>query len=116
MNIDYLCNREALPREERGEDGIKLWYTENFWAPRRYELEERLLDLDESRIKTMDAVGIDMQVTRDQLSRKITCAKHEKPDIRTFSLPPDIPSFDPLRASDSVVMSFRGDSRGILIL
>lgn len=60
--IDYLCNRKELPREERGEDGIKLWYTENFWAPRSYALEERLLDLGESRIKEMDADGIDMQV------------------------------------------------------
>ncbi len=60
--IEYLCNRTELPREERGDDGIKLWYTENFWAPRSYELEDKLLDLGEARIKEMDAVGIDMQV------------------------------------------------------
>jgi 2,3-dihydroxybenzoate decarboxylase len=60
--IDYLCNRKELPREERGDDGIKLWYTENFWAPRSYELEERLLSLGESRIKEMDRDGIDVQV------------------------------------------------------
>ena len=60
--IEYLCNRKELPREERGDDGIKLWYTENFWAPRTYELEDRLLDLGEARIKELDADGIDMQV------------------------------------------------------
>jgi 2,3-dihydroxybenzoate decarboxylase len=60
--IEYLCNREEFPREERGDDGIKLWYTEDFWAPRSYDLEERLLDLGEARIKEMDADGIDMQV------------------------------------------------------
>ena len=60
--IDYLCSRKELPREERGDDGIKLWYTDTFWAPRSYALEERLLDLGEARIKEMDADGIDMQV------------------------------------------------------
>lgn len=60
--IEYLCSRKELPREERGDDGIKLWYTENFWAPRSYELEERLLELGEARIKEMDADGIDIQV------------------------------------------------------
>ena len=60
--IEYLCNRTEFPREERGDDGIKLWYTENFWAPRTYELEDRLLDLGEARLKEMDAVGIHMQV------------------------------------------------------
>jgi hypothetical protein len=60
--IDYLCKRETLPREERGKDGIKLWYTEDFWAPRSYALEERLLELGDARIREMDADGIDMQV------------------------------------------------------
>ncbi|MBW1800814.1 MAG: hypothetical protein JRJ85_08790, partial [Deltaproteobacteria bacterium] len=60
--IDYLCERTEFPREERGKDGIKLWYTENFWAPRSYELEDKLLELGENRIKEMDRLGIDMQV------------------------------------------------------
>ena len=28
--IDYLCSRKEFPREERGEEGIKLWYTDTF--------------------------------------------------------------------------------------
>jgi 2,3-dihydroxybenzoate decarboxylase len=60
--IDYLCSRKEFPREERSDDGIKLWYTDTFWAPRTHALEERLLDLGEARIKEMDEDGIDMQV------------------------------------------------------
>lgn len=60
--IEYLCARKEVPREERLEDGIRLWYTDTFWAPRSFELEEKLLELGEGRIQAMDELGVDMQV------------------------------------------------------
>ena len=60
--IEYLRSRKEFPREDRDENIIRLWYDDKLWAPRSFELEDRLLDLGESRIREMDEAGIDMQV------------------------------------------------------
>ena len=60
--IEYLGKRKVVPREVVQDDIIKLWYDDKLWAPRSSQLQERLLDLGEGRIKEMDAAGIDMQV------------------------------------------------------
>ena len=60
--IEYLRSRKEVPREDRDENIIRLWYDEKLWAPRSFQLEDRLLDLGESRIREMDEAGIDMQV------------------------------------------------------
>lgn len=60
--IDYIRNRTQFPKEVHYEDGIKLWYTENFWAPRSFLLENTVLEMGEKRIAEMDNDGIDMQV------------------------------------------------------
>ena len=60
--IEYLRNRKTVPREDRDESIIRLWYDDRLWAPRSFAVEEKLLDLGKNRIKEMDAAGIDMQV------------------------------------------------------
>lgn len=60
--IEYLGKRKVVPREVVQGDIIKLWYDDKLWAPRSFQLQDRLLDLGEGRIKEMDAAGIDMQV------------------------------------------------------
>ncbi len=59
---DYLLSRKEIPREEIYKDYIRLWYAEKIWEPHGREIEDRLLDLAEGRLKNMDKAGIDMQV------------------------------------------------------
>jgi len=41
---------------------MRLWYAPSIWEPHSPEIDERLLDLAEGRIRTMDEAGIDMQM------------------------------------------------------
>lgn len=60
--IKYLRSRKAPPRETEEEDGLTMWYTDVLCSPRGFEMENKLLDLGEARLKEMDAKGIDIQV------------------------------------------------------
>jgi 5-carboxyvanillate decarboxylase len=59
--IRYLRKRKEPPRESEEEDGLTMWYTETLCSPRGFEMENRLLDLGETRLKEMDALGISIQ-------------------------------------------------------
>lgn len=59
---DYLLARKEIPREEMYKGYVRLWYAENVWEPHGMEIEDKLLDLAEGRLKNMDKAGIDMQV------------------------------------------------------
>jgi 5-carboxyvanillate decarboxylase len=58
----YLFSRKELPREEVYKGYVRLWYEPGIWEPHGVEIEDRLLDLTDTRLKTMDKAGIDMQV------------------------------------------------------
>jgi len=60
--VKYLRSRKDLPREEVTQKNVRLWWTSNMWVPRSFQLEEKILDLGERRIKEMDAAGVDVQV------------------------------------------------------
>lgn len=60
--IEYLCSRREMPREDLDGNIVRLWYSDELCSPRSLNLEARLLDLGEARLKDMDAVGIDTQV------------------------------------------------------
>jgi 5-carboxyvanillate decarboxylase len=59
--IQYLRKRKVPPRETEEKDGLTMWYTETLCSPRGFEMENKLLDLGEERLKAMDAQGITMQ-------------------------------------------------------
>jgi len=59
---DYMLARKEVPREELYKGYIRLWFTPDVWEPHGHELEGRLLDLTEGRLRDMDEAGIDMQV------------------------------------------------------
>ena len=53
--IQYLRSRKVPPRETEQEDGLTMWYNDVLCSPRGFEMENRLLDLGEARLKEMDA-------------------------------------------------------------
>jgi len=59
--IHYLRNRKAPPRETEQADGLTMWYNDVLCSPRSFEMENRLLDLGEARLKEMDEKGITIQ-------------------------------------------------------
>ena len=59
---DYLLSRKEPPREELYKGYVRLWYEPKIWEPHGLEIEDRLVDLSNDRLKNMDMAGIDMQV------------------------------------------------------
>jgi 5-carboxyvanillate decarboxylase len=59
---DYILARKEIPREEMHKGYVRLWYAPGVWEPHGSEIEDRLLDIADSRLKAMDQFGIDMQV------------------------------------------------------
>jgi 5-carboxyvanillate decarboxylase len=59
--IRYLRSRKVPPRETEQEDGLTMWYNDVLCSPRGFEMENRLLDLGEARLKEMDEKGITIQ-------------------------------------------------------
>jgi predicted TIM-barrel fold metal-dependent hydrolase len=62
--VKALSENKGYPRlvEGEGEQDRRLWYADGVGQPFRDFLLKPLLDLDEGRLKMMDAVGIDVQV------------------------------------------------------
>jgi 5-carboxyvanillate decarboxylase len=58
---DYLFSRTEIPREEMHKGYVRLWYAPDVWEPHGVEIEDRLLDIADGRLKDMDNAGIDMQ-------------------------------------------------------
>ena len=59
---NYLFSRQEVPREEFYKGYIRLWYEANIWEPHGQEIEARLLDIAEGRLRIMEQAGIAMQV------------------------------------------------------
>jgi 5-carboxyvanillate decarboxylase len=59
--VHYLRSRKVPPRETKQEDGLTMWYNDVLCSPRGFEMENKLLDLGESRLKEMDEKGITIQ-------------------------------------------------------
>jgi 5-carboxyvanillate decarboxylase len=59
---EYLLSRKETPREEIYKGYVRLWYEPRVWEPHGLEIEDRLLDMSEGRLRNMDNAGIDMQV------------------------------------------------------
>ncbi len=59
--VQYLRKRKEPPRETEEKDGLTMWYNDVLCSPRGFEMENRLLDLGEARLKDMDANGITIQ-------------------------------------------------------
>jgi len=59
--IHYLRNRKVPPKETEQEDGLTMWYNDVLCSPRSFEMENKLLDLGEARLKEMDEKGITIQ-------------------------------------------------------
>jgi 5-carboxyvanillate decarboxylase len=60
--VKYLRSRKEPPLETEDKDGCTTWYNDTVRSPRGFEMEDRLLDLGEARLREMDANGIAMQV------------------------------------------------------
>ena len=63
--VDLLRNNKGFPRymEDRQANRHQLCYSDNVTLQVGGKIGERLFDLGEGRIKEMDAVGVDVQVT-----------------------------------------------------
>ena len=59
--IRYLRSRKVPPRETEEKDGLTMWYNDVLCSPRGFEMENKLLDLGEARLKEMDEKGITIQ-------------------------------------------------------
>jgi len=59
--IRYLRGRKVPPRETEEKDGLTMWYNDVLCSPRGFEMENKLLDLGEARLKEMDEKGITIQ-------------------------------------------------------
>jgi 5-carboxyvanillate decarboxylase len=59
--VKYLRNRKEPPRETEEKDGLTMWYNDVLCSPRSFEMENKLLDLGEARLKEMDEKGITIQ-------------------------------------------------------
>jgi predicted TIM-barrel fold metal-dependent hydrolase len=59
--IRYLRSRKVPPRETEEKDGLTMWYNDVLCSPRSFEMEDKLLDLGEARLKEMDEKGITIQ-------------------------------------------------------
>ena len=59
--VKYLRNRMEPPRETEEKDGLTMWYNDILCSPRSFEMENRLLDIGEARLKEMDEKGITIQ-------------------------------------------------------
>ena len=59
---ECLLSRQEIPREDIYKGYVRLWYAPDIWEPHGLEIEDRLLDISEIRLKIMDKAGIDMQV------------------------------------------------------
>jgi len=59
--IRYLRSRKVPPRETEEKDGLTMWYNDVLCSPRSFEMENKLLDLGEARLKEMDEKGITIQ-------------------------------------------------------
>lgn len=59
---EYMLARKEMPREEFYKGYVRLWYEPNVWEPHGADIEDKLLDLAEGRLRDMDETGIDMQV------------------------------------------------------
>lgn len=59
--VKYLRSRKEPPRETEEKDGLTMWYNDVLCSPRSFEMENKLLDLGETRLKEMDAAGITIQ-------------------------------------------------------
>ncbi|MFC1946150.1 amidohydrolase family protein [Chloroflexota bacterium] len=60
--LEYLRQRKQPPREVIDEDGPNLWYDDTHSSPRSFDLDERMADMGERRLKDMDDNGVDMAV------------------------------------------------------
>lgn len=58
----YLRSRSKPPKETVEADGFTMWYTDVLNSPRGHEMENKLLDLGEDRLKAMDESGVDIHV------------------------------------------------------
>ncbi len=63
----YFRGRKEFPKLETIEDEKRrkidrIWYSPDLARPKHPSISERLLDLEETRLKEMDEAGIDMQV------------------------------------------------------
>lgn len=59
---EYLLSRKEIPREDVYKGYVRLWYAPNIWEPHGLEIEDKLLDIGEGRLKIMDKAGISMQL------------------------------------------------------
>jgi len=59
--VRYLRSRKVPPRETEQDDGLTMWYNDILCSPRGFEMENKLLDLGEARLKEMDEKGITIQ-------------------------------------------------------
>jgi 5-carboxyvanillate decarboxylase len=59
---EYLLSRKEAPREELHNGYLRLWYGPKIWEPHGREIESRLMDTGDGRIRVMDKAGVDMQV------------------------------------------------------
>jgi 5-carboxyvanillate decarboxylase len=60
--LDYLRSRKEPPREEVCEKNIRLHMGKDFYVPRSFPLEDKLLDTGSTRLAEMDEAGVTIQV------------------------------------------------------
>jgi len=59
---DYINSRSEIPREEKYNNSLRLWYAPGVWEPHGALIEDKLLEIGEKRLREMDEAGIDIQV------------------------------------------------------
>ncbi|MFC1910172.1 amidohydrolase family protein [Chloroflexota bacterium] len=60
--IEYIRNRKEPPRETVNKDNLFMWYNNELYSPRTFEIDNRMLDMGEGRLKDMDKHGVAIHV------------------------------------------------------
>jgi len=62
--IEYIRSRKEPPRETVNKEASNLlmWYNNELFSPRTYDIDNKMLDMGEGRLRDMDKNGIDMHV------------------------------------------------------
>jgi len=60
--LDYIRRRTEPPRETIDKEGPNMWYSETMSSPRSYEIDNKMADTDEQRLREMDENEIDIEI------------------------------------------------------
>ena len=60
--LEYIRNRNTPPKETIDTKGPEMWYDDTMCSPRSFEIDNKMADLGEGRLRDMEEGGIDIEI------------------------------------------------------